>query len=86
MPRGPRLVEVAVGTDRGLVRHENQDVVVLYGWVGIGTRMEDHPREVALVRPIITGVVDGMGGHVGGALAAWILEPHLDECGESHDA
>ena len=60
-PRGPRLVGVTVGTDRGLVRHENQDVVVLDGWAGIGTRMEDHPREITLVRPIIAGVVDGMG-------------------------
>jgi len=79
-PGGPGTrVEVAVASERGLVRDEQQDAAVCGGWVGVTAGMRA-ALSISLVSSddsLILAVVDGMGGHAGGAAAAAIAASAL---------
>jgi protein phosphatase len=67
-------------TDIGAVRPENQDVLVADGFTTgrSGASLRGHHIDVAsLGRPLVFGVVDGMGGHEGGAEAAGFIAMRL---------
>lgn len=79
-------VIVAVASERGLVRSEQQDAAVCGSWmsIGAGARATRHARVEHV--PLLLAVVDGMGGHAGGALAAGVAAAalaHLDPDGTS---
>ncbi|MFE5672578.1 PP2C family protein-serine/threonine phosphatase [Agromyces sp. NPDC056523] len=82
---------LAAATDRGLVRDENQDVALADGWCSTTDRAF-HDLAFTLSRAISCAVIDGMGGHRGGALAAFltahVLGPRLADIldAESSDA
>ena len=59
-------------TNRGAVRRENQDAVFIDGMVKSGDMSRPETAEIASF-PACFAVVDGMGGHAGGAAAALIL-------------
>lgn len=64
-------VSVTVATHVGEVRQENQDRVVAGPWI-----LAPASAEVATVRlsvPCVAAVVDGMGGHAGGSVAAQLV-------------
>lgn len=66
----PELI-VTAATHRGLVRRSNQDRIVVGPWIAA----PDRPGPVTLRVTTAEGpvaVIDGMGGHAGGGLAAMI--------------
>lgn len=71
---------LAAATDRGLVREENQDVALTDGWASTAD-LAYRDADDAVDRPIALAVIDGMGGHRGGAVAACltahVLGPRL---------
>lgn len=74
-----RLVaRIAGRTDRGAIRGENQDVVLIDGWAS-GADRADHVATAELTTARTTvAVIDGMGGHRGGGLAAWVAAHALE--------
>lgn len=65
-------VEIAAATHVGLVRDENEDVLVCHGWV-TGRSGATHSDVLDMSdgdAPVLYAVADGMGGHDGGAEAA----------------
>lgn len=72
------IITFAVATHVGSVRHENQDAVVVDGWVGQSPWLLRSGR--AVVRDgatWTTAVVDGMGGYAGGSTAALLAAASL---------
>lgn len=68
----PTVVRVAATTARGLVRPDHQDALVCGGWVGVrdGARWSGTCALPEGGGPLLLAVIDGMGGHEGGAAAA----------------
>lgn len=64
------LVKVVAMTHQGLHRDENQDRVVVGGLVAASRNLE--PVVVDLKPPSLVAVIDGMGGHTDGSIAAAI--------------
>ncbi len=84
---GVPAVRITAATHRGLVRADNQDVVVLDGWASGADDTRSPELEQSLDRPVAVAVVDGMGGYRGGELAAWITAQALVRtAGTVHDA
>jgi protein phosphatase len=68
-------------TNRGSVRRENQDAVMIAGTVRNGDMNLPETTEIKSY-PACFAVIDGMGGHAGGASAALILaETFAAACG-----
>jgi len=67
-----RRAIIAAQTDTGVRRDENQDVAVVDGWASGADAARFSLDGVALDRSVLLAVVDGMGGHRGGAYAAWL--------------
>lgn len=80
-----RMVTIAAVTDVGARREQNQDVAVIDLWA-TGARSARLDRSVVLrENSLVAGVIDGMGGHRGGAFASWLtaqtlmaMLPHVD--------
>jgi len=68
-------VRVAAISDVGTVRDENQDVVVVGSLTSTGTMRRS--VTIGLADSGMVAVVDGMGGHVGGRIAAEIVAKEL---------
>jgi PPM family protein phosphatase len=68
----PVRVAAAARTHRGAVREMNQDVVVVGGWASAADEADTAPAAFALEGAWAAAVVDGMGGHAHGELAAWM--------------
>lgn len=65
------VVNAAAMTDIGLTRQENQDAVAMQGWVGLAARLSSPWKgQLEAGQSCFLGVIDGMGGHSGGADAA----------------
>lgn len=67
-------------TDIGAVREENQDRLVADGCLTGRSGAffaGDHPDLASLGRPLVLGVVDGMGGYAGGGDAAGIVASRI---------
>lgn len=75
----PVRVEAAARTHRGHVRRVNQDVALVDGWASgaVATTL----RREALVdeTTVALAVIDGMGGHASGEIAAWLAAQVLGE-------
>lgn len=72
-----RHLEVSARTEQGPVRRDNQDALIIDGWASCAPTGELNRRPAPLDRRCTYAVVDGMGGHAGGGLAAWLLARHL---------
>jgi serine/threonine protein phosphatase PrpC len=75
----PTLAHVLVGalTTTGLVRTDNQDCVLLDGWVSASDATTDHERLIDTATPYVAAVFDGMGGHAGGGVASRVAAAML---------
>jgi protein phosphatase len=74
-------MKAAFITNRGAVRRENQDAILIAGTVKNGDMNLAETAEITSY-PACFAVVDGMGGHTGGATAARILaEAFAAACG-----
>ncbi|RHW25415.1 serine/threonine-protein phosphatase [Nocardioides immobilis] len=62
------VASVAAITHVGVVRTENQDCLHVAGW---SSRQSGARLTMDLEAGGVLAVIDGMGGHVGGALASW---------------
>lgn len=71
-PRDKAALDVvfAARTHVGLVRSENQDAVVVDGWLGQATNLGTEGRAHLSSSTWTAAVLDGMGGYAGGALAS----------------
>ncbi|WP_454167871.1 PP2C family protein-serine/threonine phosphatase [Microbacterium lacticum] len=66
------VVTAAACTDRGLTRDTNQDVAVVGDWAS-GADAAAYATAVTLrERAWACAVIDGMGGHANGEVAAWL--------------
>lgn len=74
---GCRYLDVSARSEQGPVRAENQDAPVVDGWVSCAPTGDLSRRQIPLNRGYTCAVVDGMGGHVGGGVAAWLVARHL---------
>jgi len=67
---GSRLLAVSAATDRGLVRRNNEDAILLGEWIGVGDTAA-HEASFDFAGGFVQILIcDGMGGHRGGAVAS----------------
>jgi protein phosphatase len=76
------VIQAAFITNRGAVRNENQDAVLIAGTIKNGDDMSRVETAEITSYPSCFAVIDGMGGSAGGAAAALILaETFAVSCG-----
>lgn len=68
-------IQITAATHRGLVRSDNQDAIVVDGWVSQASGALVSRTADTDSGPVVVGVLDGMGGHAGGAIAS-VLGAH----------
>ncbi|MCD9152790.1 PP2C family protein-serine/threonine phosphatase [Aeromicrobium duanguangcaii] len=70
-------LRIGAATHLGLVRTSHQDCLHIDGWTASssGSRLRHHLDGHGVV-----AVIDGMGGHAGGEVAARITSAHLADC------
>ena len=74
-------LRVTVASDRGLVREANQDRIVVGRWI-LGPESEGPATIRADQSDWLVSVIDGMGGHAGGGIAATIAAETIASYGE----
>jgi serine/threonine protein phosphatase PrpC len=72
-------IEVAAYTHRGRVRRRNEDCIAVGAWLTGETMEAPRLDRVSLDAPLVCLVLDGMGGHANGQLAARLAAEHLAE-------
>ncbi|OFZ71569.1 MAG: hypothetical protein A2W04_04960 [Betaproteobacteria bacterium RBG_16_64_9] len=73
------MIEVAAYTHKGKVRRRNEDCIAVGSW--LSSEIMDAPRlsRVGLDTPLVCLVLDGMGGHANGQLAARLAAENLSQ-------
>jgi PPM family protein phosphatase len=66
------LLRVSALTNIGSVRAENQDCVLVGGWVSAGDASFSDQIELGSAGTYVVAVCDGLGGHAGGSVASRI--------------
>lgn len=76
------VAHVCAFTHRGRVRAQNEDTIVVGGWVSPAAM--DAPRAFRhpLAAPLLCAVADGMGGHLAGEVASRHVAQRLADTGE----
>ena len=64
-------------THPGLDRPNNQDAVGIGAWFGEGTLWQPWRTQLAVERPLLCVIADGMGGHAAGEVASADVVRHL---------
>jgi serine/threonine protein phosphatase PrpC len=77
-PAGEASVTITAITHRGAVRASNQDALAIGALTAAEVDMEDPVRvTLALRRPVVAVVADGLGGHAAGEVAAALAARRL---------